>query len=78
MEVDDVTKGKEDQDKVDNEYEEFLRDLEENPELRFNVSLYSKKEYQPSDSASMIDGDELLFIPLHELLADLDISMDVD
>lgn len=78
MEVDDTAKGGVDQDKVDNEYEEFLRDLEENPDLRFNVSLYRNKEYQPSESASMTDGEELPSVPLDELLADLDISDDDD
>lgn len=74
MEVDDTARGRGDQDKVDNEYEEFLRDLEENPELRFNISLYRDKEYQPSESASMTDGDELPSVRLDELLADLDLS----
>ncbi|KMT05339.1 hypothetical protein BVRB_7g174740 [Beta vulgaris subsp. vulgaris] len=78
MEVEDTTRGKIDQDKVDNEYEEFLRDLEENPELRFNVSLYRNKEYQPSESTSMADGDELPSVPLDELLADLDLSDEDD
>ncbi|KAI9379733.1 hypothetical protein POPTR_017G137500v4 [Populus trichocarpa] len=38
-----------DEEKMNSEYEQFLRDLEENPELRFNISLYRNKEYQPSD-----------------------------
>ncbi|KAL2899149.1 60S ribosomal export protein NMD3 [Bienertia sinuspersici] len=77
MEVDDTTaRGRVNQDQVDNEYEEFLKDLEENPELRFNVSLYRNKEYQPSETASMTDGDELPSVPLDELLADLEICDD--
>uniref|UniRef100_A0A803MVW4 60S ribosomal export protein NMD3 n=1 Tax=Chenopodium quinoa TaxID=63459 RepID=A0A803MVW4_CHEQI len=78
MEVDDAGNAKVDHDKAANEYEEFLRDLEENPDLRFNVSLYRNKEYQPSETASMTDGDELPSVPLDELLADLDISDDED
>ncbi|KAF2295527.1 hypothetical protein GH714_033121 [Hevea brasiliensis] len=73
MEVDD-SRGRHDQEKANVEYEEFLRDLEENPELRFNISLYRNKEYQPSEMASVTDGDDLPSVPLEELLADLDIS----
>ncbi|KAL9304307.1 hypothetical protein ACSQ67_021570 [Phaseolus vulgaris] len=56
------------------EYEQFLKDLEENPDMRFNISLYRNKEYQPSEMASVTDGDELPSVPLDELLADLDLS----
>lgn len=73
MEVDD-TKGRGDQEKMNNEYEQFLRDLEENPELRFNISLYRNKEYQPSEMASLTDGEDLPSVPLEELLADLELS----
>ncbi|KAJ8747136.1 hypothetical protein K2173_001693 [Erythroxylum novogranatense] len=73
MEVDD-TKGRNEQEKMNSEYEEFLRDLEENPELRFNISLYRNKGYQPSEMASTADGEDVPSIPLEELLADLDIT----
>ncbi|KAI9161217.1 hypothetical protein LWI28_015522 [Acer negundo] len=73
MEVDD-TKVRGDQEKTSNEYEQFLRDLEENPELRFNISLYRNKDYQPSEMASVTDGEDLPSVPLEELLADLDLS----
>ncbi|KAM7267880.1 hypothetical protein ACFE04_010046 [Oxalis oulophora] len=73
MEVDD-TKGRAEQEKTNAEYEQFLRDLEENPELRFNISLYRDKEYQRSETASMTDGGDLPTVPLEELLADLDLS----
>ncbi|EXB44233.1 hypothetical protein L484_000634 [Morus notabilis] len=71
-------KGKAEQDKMRSEYEQFLKDLEENPDMRFNVSLYRNKEYQPSDTASMTDGEDVPSIPLEELLADLDLSEDED
>ncbi|XP_065868596.1 uncharacterized protein [Euphorbia lathyris] len=73
MEVDE-SRGRYDPDKTSREYEEFLRDLEENPELRFNISLYRNKEYQPSEMASTVDGEDLPSVALDELLADLDIS----
>ncbi|KAE8682413.1 Detected protein of confused Function [Hibiscus syriacus] len=73
MEVDE-SRGRGNEQKVESEYEEFLRDLEENPELRFNLSLYRNKEYQPSEMASVLDGDDVPSIPLEELLADLELS----
>ncbi|CAA0824810.1 nonsense-mediated mRNA decay NMD3 family protein [Striga hermonthica] len=75
MEVDNSARGVRDNaEKMDTEYEQFLRDLEENPDLRFNLSLYRNKEYQPSEMASMTDGEDLPSVPLDELLADLDLS----
>ncbi|MED6113409.1 hypothetical protein PIB30_070523 [Stylosanthes scabra] len=76
MEVED--KGRFEQDKKTSEYEQFLKDIEENPELRFNISLYRNKEYQPSEMASVTDGEEVPSVPLDELLADLDLSEDED
>ncbi|WOG82842.1 hypothetical protein DCAR_0102010 [Daucus carota subsp. sativus] len=74
MEIDDSAKGKFDEEKMDAEYEKFLEDLEENPELRFNVSLYRNKEYQPSDMASVTDGEDAPTVPLDELLGDLNLT----
>ncbi|CAA6669697.1 unnamed protein product [Spirodela intermedia] len=51
MEVDDSVK-RVDEEKKNTEYEEFLRDLEVDPELRFNISFYRNKERQPSEMAS--------------------------
>ncbi|PQQ21947.1 60S ribosomal export protein NMD3 [Prunus yedoensis var. nudiflora] len=76
MEVDD--KAKLDQEKVDSEYEHFLKDLEENPEMRLNISLYHNEEYQPSEMASMTDGEDAPSVPLEELLADLELRDDED
>ncbi|PHT64754.1 hypothetical protein T459_29179 [Capsicum annuum] len=74
MEIDDNAKGRDHEEKMNSEYEQFLRDLEENPDLRFNISLYRNKEYQPSEMASVTDGDDAPSVPLEELLADLDLS----
>lgn len=59
---------------MSSEYEQFLRDLEENPDLRFNISLYRNREYQPSEMGSVTDGDDAPSVALEELLADLDLS----
>lgn len=55
-----VSKRRTDQVKMSNEYEEFLRD-------RFNISLYCNKDYQPSEVASMTDGEDVPCVPLEEL-----------
>ncbi|KAK9012567.1 hypothetical protein V6N11_040612 [Hibiscus sabdariffa] len=77
MELDE-SRGRANEEKMNSEYEEFLRDLEENPELRFNLSLYHNKNYQPSEMASMGDGDDVPSVPLEELLADLELSDEED
>lgn len=74
MEVDDGVRGRDHEEKLHTEYEQFLRDLEENPDLRFNLSLYRNKEYQPSEMASVSDGEDVPSVPLDELLADLDLA----
>ncbi|KAL2550927.1 nonsense-mediated mRNA decay NMD3 family protein [Forsythia ovata] len=74
MEIDNSTRGRDHEEKMDSEYEQFKRDLEENPELRFNISLYRNKEYQPSEMASETDGEDFPSIRIEELLADLELS----
>ncbi|OMO57124.1 Nonsense-mediated mRNA decay NMD3 family protein [Corchorus capsularis] len=65
----DKSKGRGDEEKMKSDYEAFLRDLEEDPELRFNILLYCNKDYQPSEMASMSDVDvDVASIPLEELL----------
>lgn len=76
MEVDE--RARVDQEKMNSEYEQFLRDLEENPDLRFNISLYRDREYQPSEMASVTDGEDVPSVPLEELMADLDLSEEED
>ncbi|KAD6795842.1 hypothetical protein R6Q59_020238 [Mikania micrantha] len=75
MEVDGgETRGRVDEEKMVNEYEQFLRDLEENPELRFNISLFRDKDYQPSEMASVTDGEDVPLVPLEELIDELSLN----
>ena len=70
------------------DYEAFLRDLEEDPELRSNVNLYkvSKKKTASTQDMAMADDemdDDAPEVPIEELLEDLtldasDIEDDVD
>ncbi|KAK3030281.1 hypothetical protein RJ639_039864 [Escallonia herrerae] len=73
MELDEP-KSRVEQEKVNSDYEQFLKDLEENPDLRFNISLYHNGEYQPSEMGTVTDGEDVPSVPLEELLADLDLS----
>ncbi|CAH9083062.1 unnamed protein product [Cuscuta epithymum] len=76
MEVDDNTgKGKDNEEKRSTEYEGFLREIEENPDIFFNLSLYRNKEYQPPEDASEADGDCL---PVEEQIAQLHLYDDDD
>lgn len=74
MEVDDSAK-RFDEEKKNTEYEEFLRDLEVDPELRFNISFYRNKERQPSEMAST-DGENDEPLALEDLLAELKLRED--
>ncbi|KAE8077773.1 hypothetical protein FH972_016303 [Carpinus fangiana] len=76
MEVDD--RGRGDPEKMNSEYEQFLKDLEENPDMRFNISLYRNREYQPSEVPSVADREDLPSIPVEELLADQALSEEED
>ena len=53
------------------EYEEFLRDLQENLESRFNLSLSNNGESQPSKNPSFVTGEDAPDVPLVQLLKGL-------
>ncbi|CAN1134680.1 60S ribosomal export protein NMD3 [Linum perenne] len=76
MEVDETTRGRVDPDKGHSEYEQFIRDLEENPDLLDKMTIYRNKEYQPSEMGSVTDGEEVPLVPIEELLADLELMSD--
>ncbi|KAL6503958.1 hypothetical protein OROGR_025881 [Orobanche gracilis] len=76
MEVDTSDRVRDGGEKVASDYEEFKRDIEENPDLRFNLSLYRDENYQPSEVASATDGEDAPTVPLDELLDDLHLSDD--
>ena len=71
-------RGGVDTDKVEKQYEEFLNDLEEDPEMRAGVNLYKSEEQQTKDENEMdeSDGGELEedenLPKMDELLEDLE------
>jgi len=72
---------RQDPEKAVGEYEKFLEELEEDPEMRAKIALYRDANYRAqSETASMIDGDddEPPSVPLEELLADLRIDHEGD
>lgn len=73
MEID-PSAVRQDHEKAIGEYEKFLEEIEEDPEMRARIALYQNANYRAqSETASVIDddGDELPAVPLEELLADL-------
>lgn len=72
MEIDPAAATKQEEQKRAMEYERFLEELEEDPEMRSKIALYKDPNYVPgSETASMIDGEQPPSVPLDELLADL-------
>ncbi|KAF2736164.1 nonsense-mediated mRNA decay protein-like protein 3 [Polyplosphaeria fusca] len=74
---------KQDQDRLDRDYEMFLRDVEEDAELRAGLALYKaqKQQQQAQDEMDIeesdVDEDEGLAIPMEQLLDDLeDLTME--
>jgi nonsense-mediated mRNA decay protein 3 len=67
-------KAKGDEAKRQDDYENFLKDLEQNPELRFNINLYKNEDYR-SEMASTI-GDDTPTVPIEELIEDLTLGDD--
>jgi nonsense-mediated mRNA decay protein 3 len=64
---------KQDQDKLDRDLEMFLRDVEEDAELRAGLRLYKQKKLDDAmEVESTVDDDEGLRIPLEELLDEFD------
>ena len=63
---------------MNSEYKQLLKDMEENPDMRFNISLYRNREYQTSQETSVANGDDLPSIPMEELLADSALSEEKD
>jgi nonsense-mediated mRNA decay protein 3 len=58
----------------DDEYEAFLSDLEQNPELRFNINLYKNGDYRPEIESTI--GDDAPTVPIEELFEDLTLGYD--
>ncbi|KAF6136504.1 hypothetical protein GIB67_035063 [Kingdonia uniflora] len=74
IEVDETTRGRSDEDKGATEYEKFLKDLEENPDLTLGIKLCLNKDYQSSGVASDIEEE----LPIDEHLAKLVLNDSAD
>lgn len=72
METESVA-GRSVEDRDRSDYEKFLEEVEEDPEMRSKIALYKDSNYisKPADSDTMTEGDEIPEIPLEELLEDL-------
>jgi nonsense-mediated mRNA decay protein 3 len=71
----DMKPRKQDQDREEHDYEQFLQDLEADPELRQGANLYrSEQERQQAASEMETDGeeDEGLEIPMDQLIDEME------
>ncbi|KAJ2720385.1 ribosome-binding protein [Coemansia sp. Benny D115] len=84
---DDLAPKKSEQEKMEADFETFLRDLEEDPELRQTINLYKDTDAAARHAAGGVDSndmdddddeEELPEVPLEELLDDLKINDDDD
>jgi nonsense-mediated mRNA decay protein 3 len=68
--------NKSDLDKEGREYEKFLEELEEDPELRGQVNLYKADGHAPSDDHEMAESDEEDFpeVRLEELIDEMSLN----
>lgn len=60
--------------KTENDYEEFMQDLEEDPELRSKINLYARESKQPQAVMDDEDSEDDQFpeIAMEELLTEMD------
>lgn len=69
---------KQDADRLERDFEMFLRDVEEDHELRNALSLYRRQKHQQNaedtdmDEGTEVDEDEALQIPMEQLLDDFE------
>jgi len=76
VEEDAGNKAKGEEERRLDEYEAFLKDLEQDPDLRFNINLYKNEDYR-SEMASTV-GDDVPTVPIEELIEDLTLGDDED
>ena len=81
---------KQDQERLERDFEMFLRDVEEDPDYRSTLAVYKAKQAKQdrdgmegvetvsiAETEGLVDGDEIPNIDLEELLDDFD-ELDVD
>ncbi|KAI8991451.1 NMD3 family-domain-containing protein [Mycotypha africana] len=83
-EVDEMLPRKQDQAKIENDMELFMRDIEEDPEFRSTINIFknpnASKQTMAMDNDEIIDSEEeeLPEISLEEMLDEMAINMDDD
>lgn len=79
-EVDEMLPRKQDQAKIENDMELFMRDIEEDPEFRSTINIFKQENVQPQtvDNDEMTDAEDEEFpeISLEEMLDEMAINMD--
>lgn len=78
-EQDESVMRKGENDRMEADYEQFMQDLEEDPELRSSVNIYRRKDALPPSQSMEVDvdvDDEAPEIDISEMLEDLEIGDD--
>ncbi|KAI7902429.1 NMD3 family-domain-containing protein [Cokeromyces recurvatus] len=77
-EVDEMLPRKQDQAKIENDMELFMRDIEEDPELRSTINIFKNVNVPAVENNTMTDDEEeeLPEISLEEMLDEMTINMD--
>ncbi|KAG0767892.1 hypothetical protein G6F57_007886 [Rhizopus arrhizus] len=79
-EVDEMLPRKQDQARIENDMELFMRDIEEDPEFRANINIFKSQEnnvaVQQQEDVEDMSDEELPEISLEEMLDEMAIHMD--
>jgi nonsense-mediated mRNA decay protein 3 len=67
----DAESGKKDKNAVEEEYDRFLEELEEDKEMREQINMYRVPQTMDVDSESTTIGDDTPRVPIEELLDDM-------
>lgn len=63
----------------DRDYQDFLKDIEEDPEIRENINIYKdKNKIKAQQISTQVDNDVGPEISLEEMLDELDINDNMD
>jgi nonsense-mediated mRNA decay protein 3 len=72
MGMQETSDRKGEQDRIERDYEMFLRDVEEDVEMRAGVNLYKADKVPDEMDVETENGDEELKVPMEELLEDFE------
>lgn len=80
-EVDELLPRKQDQARIENDMEMFMRDIEEDPEFRSNINIFKNAQVKDDEEISMagdseVEEEDFPEISLEEMLDEMQLNMD--